>query len=78
VPGIMEQVSPDVGVLVPPDDADALAEAIVKFVRDPQLRARMGAAARERVEREFSVANQARGLHAAYLAALEQAPRRNA
>jgi phosphatidylinositol alpha 1,6-mannosyltransferase len=37
------------GLLVPPGDADALASAVDRLASDPGLRARMGAAARERV-----------------------------
>jgi glycosyltransferase involved in cell wall biosynthesis len=42
------------GMLVPPDDPEALAEAILEL-RSPTVRQQMGAAARERVER-FSLA----------------------
>jgi glycosyltransferase involved in cell wall biosynthesis len=41
------------GLLVPVRDARALADAILRLARDPALRARMGAAGRARVEREF-------------------------
>lgn len=44
------------GVLVPPDDATRMAEAIAGLLADPNLRARMGAAARERIVREFPLA----------------------
>lgn len=43
------------GVLVPPGDAVALAAAIERLARDPALRRRLGAAARERMVREFSL-----------------------
>jgi glycosyltransferase involved in cell wall biosynthesis len=43
------------GLLVPPHDEDALAHAIVQLLRDPDLRKRLGAAARARVVAEFSV-----------------------
>ena len=43
------------GLLVPPGDEPALAAAIVRLLRDPELRASLGRAGRERVEREFSV-----------------------
>jgi glycosyltransferase involved in cell wall biosynthesis len=42
------------GLLVPPGDASALAEAIGSLVGDPPLRSRLGAAARERVATEFT------------------------
>ncbi|MBL7199911.1 MAG: glycosyltransferase [Anaerolineae bacterium] len=42
------------GLLVPPGDPDALAEAIFRLLRDPDLRQRMGQAGRERVVERFS------------------------
>lgn len=41
------------GLVVPPRDAQALADAIEKLYRDPQLRVRMGNAARERIATNF-------------------------
>lgn len=43
------------GALLPgrPADVDALAAAIVRYVRDPELRAKHGAASRHRAETEF-------------------------
>jgi glycosyltransferase involved in cell wall biosynthesis len=46
VPGCREVVRPDTGLLVPVDDPAALAEAIAKLARSPELRRRFGAAAR--------------------------------
>jgi glycosyltransferase involved in cell wall biosynthesis len=43
----------DNGLLVPPDDAAALAAAIERAIRDPALRARLGAAAEKRVRTAF-------------------------
>ena len=49
VRGPAEQVVPEVtGLLVPPGDASALAAALKRLVADKALRARMGAAGRER------------------------------
>jgi glycosyltransferase involved in cell wall biosynthesis len=45
----------ETGLLVPPRDARALAAAIETILSDPGLRARMGASARERAERDYSV-----------------------
>jgi glycosyltransferase involved in cell wall biosynthesis len=67
VGGLPELVSDDAGVLVDADDAEALAEAIVRLARDPSLRTRMGAAGRERIAREFTLERQADGVHRAYL-----------
>jgi len=43
------------GLLVPTEDPAALAAALVKALESPELRARLGAAARERVMRDFSL-----------------------
>ncbi len=47
------EVVGDAALLVPPRRPDALAEALGRLVQDDELRARLGAAARARVEREF-------------------------
>ena len=44
------------GILVPPRDVAALADGLEALARDKPLRQRLGAAARELVEREFSEA----------------------
>jgi glycosyltransferase involved in cell wall biosynthesis len=41
------------GLLVPPNDAAALAGAVTALLRDPEHRTRLGAAARARIQREF-------------------------
>ncbi len=73
VDGLREQVTPDTGMLTAPEDPEALAAAIIELARSPRRRASMGAAGRERLEREFNPDVQAQGLHAAYLAALQRA-----
>jgi rhamnosyl/mannosyltransferase len=42
------------GLLVPPGDADRLAEALSRLLSDDALRTSLGQAARVRVTREFS------------------------
>ncbi len=41
------------GFVVPPRDARSIADAIEKLFRDPELRRRMGDAARERIATDF-------------------------
>jgi glycosyltransferase involved in cell wall biosynthesis len=58
--GLSEIVVPgETGVLVPPEDASALQQAIGSLVDDVALRGKLGAAARERMQNEFSVATMA-------------------
>lgn len=65
--GIPEQVEDGVsGLLVLPDDVDALATALARVVADGQLRERLGAAARARVAQEFSPEQHLRGLLKVY------------
>jgi glycosyltransferase involved in cell wall biosynthesis len=55
VSGVPELIEDGVsGVLVPSDDADALAGALVRLIGEPLLRLRLGRAAAERVRSEFS------------------------
>jgi glycosyltransferase involved in cell wall biosynthesis len=44
------------GLLVPPGDPAALADAIEKLMQDPGLRERMGVAAADRIRKQFSTA----------------------
>jgi glycosyltransferase involved in cell wall biosynthesis len=54
------------GVLVPPDDAAALAAALVALLRDPARRERLGAAAHARLATRFSLEDFAAGMFAAF------------
>ncbi len=62
VGGIPEAVRDGVnGLLVPPGDAEALGRAVSRILGDADLAARMGAAGRELVGREFSVDGMVEG-----------------
>ena len=54
VGGVPDMIGADAGVLVPPGDADALAQAMLRLARDRDLRQTMGQAAYERYQRYFS------------------------
>ena len=58
------------GVLVPPRDVAALRAALERLLGDPELRARLGAAARAKAEREWSREAMAAALVRAYHEAL--------
>ena len=59
-------------LLVPPDDAQALADAIDRLAADPDLRARYGRAGRDLVEREFSSQRIGRDVVGLYRRLLQQ------
>jgi glycosyltransferase involved in cell wall biosynthesis len=54
VGGIPDILDPECGILIPPGNANALAEAMLTLARNPERRSRMGAAAKERCEKLFS------------------------
>jgi glycosyltransferase involved in cell wall biosynthesis len=71
VGGIPEQiVHLESGLLVPPEDAAAVADWILRLRDDVGLRMRLRAAARSRVKTQFTLGSQAQGLDRAYRAAL--------
>jgi glycosyltransferase involved in cell wall biosynthesis len=56
VGGSPELVEHDVsGIVVPPGDADALAKAILRLWKQPELGRAFGRRGRERIERDFSI-----------------------
>jgi glycosyltransferase involved in cell wall biosynthesis len=60
VSGTVQVVIPnETGLLVPPGDVQKLTEAIKQLLSDPTRAQAMGAAAKQRVEAEFSAQKQA-------------------
>ncbi len=65
--GAVEEVEEgESGLLVPPGDPRALAEALLTLARDASFRTRAGARGRELAETRFSVGASARGLAAVF------------
>jgi glycosyltransferase involved in cell wall biosynthesis len=64
----------ETGLLVAPNDPGALAAAIGRLLDDPELRARLGAAGRERVLTRFTWAVTAKGTAACYEAMMAGRP----
>jgi glycosyltransferase involved in cell wall biosynthesis len=54
------------GVLVRPTDEQALSDAILQLLRDPDMRTRVGAAARTRVERQFTAERMVAAVSSVY------------
>jgi len=76
VGGVPECVSAgETGVLVPPADADALADALIGLLRDASLRRRLGEAAQERVRRLFAPEVQVPRIEASLSLAARARPR---
>jgi glycosyltransferase involved in cell wall biosynthesis len=63
----------ETGLVVPPGDAQKLAEAIIQLVSDPARAKAMGVAARQRVAKEFSAQKQANDHLALYRRLLNEA-----
>jgi glycosyltransferase involved in cell wall biosynthesis len=59
VGGVPEVVAGGAGLLVPPGDADALAAALVRVLRDPGLAAELGQAAHRRAQAFSSASSEA-------------------
>jgi glycosyltransferase involved in cell wall biosynthesis len=71
VGGLVDAVEDGVtGLLVPPGDTAALRAAVERLLGDAELRARLGAAAREKAQRELSFDVAAERLQAVYEEAL--------
>jgi glycosyltransferase involved in cell wall biosynthesis len=70
VGGLQDVIGSEAGILVAPEDPEALAQAVLELARDESRRAVLGMAGRARVERRFTLEAQAAGANDAYLTAL--------
>jgi glycosyltransferase involved in cell wall biosynthesis len=73
VGGASEVVTPETGLVVPPDDEAGLASAISPLAADQALRRRMGKAAREHVLRRYSIERLVADIDSLYRELLERA-----
>ncbi|CAL9292303.1 DUF3492 domain-containing protein [Streptomyces sp. SudanB66_2053] len=72
--GAVVEVIGGTGLVVPPRNPRALAEACVSLLRDPERRARLGAAARARALELFSVEQNVAAFHSLYLETVARTP----
>jgi glycosyltransferase involved in cell wall biosynthesis len=72
VGGIPDIITPDVGILVPPGDSKALADAILDLLKDPDRWSIFSSAAKERASKEFNRENFAEKFQAIYSQILDK------
>ncbi|GHB41284.1 transferase [Streptomyces viridiviolaceus] len=72
--GAVVEVIGGTGLVVPPRNPRALAEACVTLLRDPERRERLGAAARARALELFTVEQNITAFHGIYLEILSRTP----
>ncbi|MFH9329424.1 DUF3492 domain-containing protein [Streptomyces althioticus] len=74
--GAVVEVIGGTGLVVPPRNPRALAEACVSLLRDPERRARLGAAARARALELFSIEQNVAAFRGLYLETVARTPAR--
>ncbi|WP_330459696.1 DUF3492 domain-containing protein [Streptomyces sp. NBC_00820] len=72
--GAVVEVIGGTGLVVPPRNPRALAEACVSLLRDPERRERLGAAARARALELFTVEQNIKAFHGIYLEIVSRCP----
>ena len=66
VGGLREMIGDGGGLVVPPDDVTAIADALRTVIRDGDLRAELGSVAHKRVESRFDLYSTSRRISALY------------
>lgn len=72
--GAVVEVIGGTGLVVPPRNPRALAEACVSLLRDPERRERLGAAGRARALELFTVEQNVAAFHGIYLEIVSRSP----
>ncbi|MEV0488518.1 DUF3492 domain-containing protein [Streptomyces atratus] len=72
--GAVVEVIGGTGLVVPPRNPRALADACIALLRDPERRARLGAAARARALELFTVEQNLAAFHGMYLEMISHSP----
>ncbi|MBO4255358.1 DUF3492 domain-containing protein [Streptomyces griseorubiginosus] len=72
--GAVVEIIGGTGLVVPPRNPQAFAEACVALLRDPERRARLGAAARARALELFTVEQNVTAFHSIYLEIVSRTP----
>jgi phosphatidylinositol alpha-mannosyltransferase len=67
IPGYADVATPEVATLVPPGDAEALADAVVDLLADEERRVEMGRAARQLALERYAWDDIARRLEEVYV-----------
>jgi hypothetical protein len=74
IAGVPEQIVPEeTGLLVEPGTEAELADSLARLIDSPELRQRLGAAGRARLEAEFAVEHTVKPLHGAFTACVKPA-----
>lgn len=75
IPGVMDVVTDGKeGILVPPGDPEAIAQAMSMLINDPKRVHELGSAARETVARHFDFTTTIAGLHELYQSCARAVP----
>lgn len=73
VDGIPESVAEEsTGLLVPPENPEALSQALIRLLKDNELRKQMGVSARARVEENFTLKQMVENTQAIYREILQK------